>query len=132
MSTEVVLPFVIIVIVVGPNPVTLACNSFTVSFCGNGATEVPRYHVMVGTGLPVEKQEILTEFPSSTVTSPVRFVVIGSPAFNEGECVRIPFNSLTIKLEGHSAYTFIAIPTSLPAFTVIINTAILKAIFIKV
>jgi len=65
------LPFVTIAIVVGPDPVILASTLFTVSLCGNGATEVSRYHIMVGTGLPVEKQEILTESPSSTVTSPV-------------------------------------------------------------
>ena len=86
------LPFVIIAIAVGPAPVTLASKSFTVSLCGNGATEVPRYHVMVGTGVPVEKQEIQTESPSSTVTSPVRFMVIGSPAFNERECNRVTNN----------------------------------------
>ena len=78
------LPTVIIGITVIPDPTNLASKLFTVLFCGNGATEVPRYHVMVGTGLPVEKQEILTESPSSTMTSPVRFMVIGSPAFNEG------------------------------------------------
>jgi len=77
------LPFVTIAIAVASDPVTLACKLFTVSFRGNDATEVPRYHVMVGTGLPVEKQEILTESPSSTVTSTVRFMVIGSPAVNE-------------------------------------------------
>ena len=66
------LPFLIIALIDGPAPVTLACKLFTVSLCGNGTTEVPRYHVMVGTGLPVEKQEILTESPSSTVTSPVQ------------------------------------------------------------
>ena len=86
------LPFVIIAIVVGPDPVILASKLFTVSFCGNSATEVPRYHVMVGTGLPVEKQEILTESPSSTVTSPVRFMVIGSSALNERECNRVTNN----------------------------------------
>jgi len=36
--------------------------------------------------LPVEKQEILTESPSSTVTSPVRFMVSGSAAINDREC----------------------------------------------
>jgi len=78
------LPFVTITPVAGLDPISLASKLITVSFCGNGATEVPRYHVMVGTGLPVEKQEILTSSPSSTVTSPIRFTVIGSAAFNEG------------------------------------------------
>ena len=80
------LPFVTTAIVVGPDPVTLVFKLFTVSLCENGATEVPRYHVMVGTGVPVEKQEILTESPSSTVTSLIRFMVIGSPACSEKEC----------------------------------------------
>ena len=80
------LPFVTIAIVVAPDPVTLVTKLFTVSLCGNGASEVPRYHVMVGTGVPVEKQEILTESPSSTVTSLLRIIVIGSPAFSEKEC----------------------------------------------
>ena len=84
------LPFVTVAIVVAPDPVTLAFTLFTVSLCGNGATEVPRYHVMVGTGLPVEKQEMLTESPSSTVTSPVRFMVIGSSAFNEVSVTESP------------------------------------------
>ena len=44
---------------------------------------------MVGTGLPVEKQEILTESPSIAVTSPVRFMVTGSPAFNERVCRQV-------------------------------------------
>ena len=70
-------PFVMLIVILGPDPVTTACKSLIVSLCGNGATEVPRYHVMVGTGLPVEKQEILTESPSSTETSPVRFMVTG-------------------------------------------------------
>ena len=101
------LPFVIIALMDGPAPVTLASKLFTVSLCGNGATEVPRYHVMVGTGLPVEKQEILTESPSSTVTSPVRFMVIGSAAFNESECNRITNNVIQythihVKLDGYS------------------------------
>ena len=86
------LPFVTIAIVVAPDPVTLVTKLFTVSLCGNGASEVPRYHVMVGTGVPVEKQEILTESPSSTVTSPVRFMVIGSPVFNYRECNRVTSN----------------------------------------
>ena len=101
------LPFVTIAIEFGGIPIILASNSFTVSFCGNGATEVPRYHVMVGTGLPVEKQEILTESPSSTVISPVRFMVIGSAAFNESECNRITNNVIQythihVKLDGYS------------------------------
>ena len=50
------------------------------SLFGNGASEAPRYHEMVGTGLPEEKQVILSESPSCTVTVPFRFVVIGAPA----------------------------------------------------
>ena len=78
-------PFVMLTIIFGGDPVIVDCKSLIVSLCGSGATEVPRYHVMVGTGLPVEKQEILTESPSSTVTSPVRFMVTGAPAVNEGK-----------------------------------------------
>ena len=52
----------------------------TLSLCENGAGEVPRYHVMVGTGLPEEKQAMLTESSSCTVTVPFRFMVVGAPA----------------------------------------------------
>ena len=56
-----------------------ASTFFIVSLCENGANEVPRYHEMVGTGLPEEKQTMLTESPSCTVTVPFRFVVVGTP-----------------------------------------------------
>jgi len=61
----------IIALVDTPAQVACASKLFTVSLCGNGATEVPRYHIMVGMGSPVEKQEILMKSPSSTVTSPI-------------------------------------------------------------
>ena len=35
---------------------------------------------MVGTGLPEEKQAMLTEPPSCTVTVSFRFMVVGTPA----------------------------------------------------
>ena len=35
---------------------------------------------MVGTGLPEEKQAMLTESPSCTVTVPFRFIVVGTAA----------------------------------------------------
>ena len=50
------------------------------SLCENGAGEVPRYHVMVGTGLPEEKQVMLTESSSCTLTAPFRFMIVGTPA----------------------------------------------------
>ena len=50
------------------------------SLCENGAGEPPRYHEMVGTGLPEEKQAMLTEPPSCTVTALLRFMVAGTPA----------------------------------------------------
>ena len=83
------LPSVKLTTVLAPVPFTVASKSFTMSLCGDCAIEVPRYHVMVGTGLPVEKQEILTESPSIAVTSPVRFMVTGSPAFNERVCSQV-------------------------------------------
>ena len=53
----------------------------TVSLSENGADEVPRYHEMVRTGLPEEKQAMLTESPSCTVTVPFcRFIVVGTAA----------------------------------------------------
>ena len=57
----------------------IASKSITVSFCENGANKPPRYHEMIGTGLPEEKQAMLTESPSCTVTVPVRFLVVGAP-----------------------------------------------------
>ena len=54
-------------------------KSSTASLCENGAGKVPRYHVIVGTGLPEEKQVMLTESPSCTVTVPLRFMVVGTP-----------------------------------------------------
>ena len=59
------------------DPIIIALKSCTVSLCENGAGEVPRYHEMVGTGLPEEKQAMLTESPSCTVTVPFRFMVVG-------------------------------------------------------
>ena len=61
----------------GKEPTTIAVKFITVSLCENGANEVPRYHEMVGTGLPEEKQAMLTESPSCTVTVPLRFMVVG-------------------------------------------------------
>ena len=52
----------------------------TLSLCKNGAGEPPRYHEIVGTGLPVELQVMLTESPSCTVTVLLRFAVVGTPA----------------------------------------------------
>ena len=63
-------------------PTIIDVKFITVSSCEHGASEAPRYHEMVGTGLPEEKQAILTESPSCTVTVPFRFVVIGAPAAN--------------------------------------------------
>ena len=63
-------------------PTIIDVKLITVSFCENGAGEAPRYHEMVGRGLPEEKQVILTESPSCTVTVPFRFVVVGAPAAN--------------------------------------------------
>ena len=50
------------------------------SLCENGASEAARYHEMVGTGLPEEKQAMLTESPSCTMTVPFRVMVVGAPA----------------------------------------------------
>ena len=63
-------------------PTTSARKFSTLSLCENGAGEPPRYHEMVGTGLPEEKQAMLTESPSCTVTVPFRFIfmVVGAPA----------------------------------------------------
>ena len=62
------------------DPVITALKFCTVSLCENGACEAPRYHEMVGTGLPEEKQVMLTESPSCTVTVAFRFMVVGTPA----------------------------------------------------
>ena len=59
----------------------------TVSLCENGANEPPRYQEMVGTGLPEEKQAMLTESPSCTVTVLLRFMVVGTPAAKYSFCV---------------------------------------------
>ena len=63
-------------------PTIIDVKFITVSLCENGASESPRYHEMVGTGLPEEKQVTLTESPSCTVTVPFRFMVVGTPAAN--------------------------------------------------
>jgi len=62
----------------GPN--ISVWKSSTLSLHENGAGEVSRYQEMVGTGLPEEKQAMLTESPSSTVTVLFRFMVVGAPA----------------------------------------------------
>ena len=62
----------------GEEPITKAVKFCTVSLCENGANEPPRYQEMVGTGLPEEKQAMLTESPSCTVTVPFRFMVVGT------------------------------------------------------
>ena len=64
-------------------PTTKVVKFCTVSLCENGAGEVPRYHEMVGTGLPEEKQVMLTEPPSCTLTVPFRFMVVGAPAVKQ-------------------------------------------------
>ena len=69
----------------GPNISTW--KSLTVSLCENGAGEPPRYQEMVGTGLPEEKQAMLTESPSCTVTVPFRLMVVGTPAVKYSFCV---------------------------------------------
>ena len=63
----------------GEEPTTVAVKFITVSLCENGAGEVPKYHEMVGTGLPEEKQVMLTESPSCTVTVAFKFMVVGAP-----------------------------------------------------
>ena len=57
------------------------------SVCENGANEAPRYQEMVGMGLPEEKQAMLTESPSCTVTVSFRFMVVGTPAAKYSFCV---------------------------------------------
>ena len=57
----------------------VASKFCTLSLCENGAGEVPRYHEIVGMGLPEEKQAMLTDSPSCTVTVPFRFMVVGAP-----------------------------------------------------
>ena len=74
------LPSVKVSCVLKPGPIITALKSCTVSLCKNGANEVPKYHEMVGTGLPEETQAMLTESPSCTETVPFRFVVDGTPA----------------------------------------------------
>ena len=59
--------------------IIIALKSITVSLCENGAGEPPRYHEMVGMGLPAELQAMLTESPSCTVTVPFRFMMVGAP-----------------------------------------------------
>ena len=63
----------------GEEPTTVAVKFITVSLCENGAGEVPKYHEMVGTGLPEETQAMLTESPSCTVTVAFKFMVVGAP-----------------------------------------------------
>ena len=65
-------------------PTNSALKSCTVSLCENGAGEAVRYQEMVGTGLPEEKQAMLTESPSCTVTVPFRFMVVGASAGMRG------------------------------------------------
>ena len=74
------LPSVKLSILLPGGPVITALKSCTVSSCENGVNESPRYQEMVGTGLPEEKQVMLTESPSCTVTVPFRFMVVGAPA----------------------------------------------------
>ena len=64
----------------GISRVIIASKFITLSLCENGANEPPRYHEMVGTGLPEEKQAMFTESPSCTVTVLLRFMVVGTPA----------------------------------------------------
>ena len=73
------LPSVKLSILLPDGPVISALKFCTLSLCENGANEPPRYHEMVGTGLPEELQAMLTESPSCTVTVPVRFMVVGIP-----------------------------------------------------
>ena len=61
-------------------PVITALKVSTLSLCENGANEGPRFQEMVGTGLAEEKQAILTESPSCTMTVSFRFMVDGVPA----------------------------------------------------
>ena len=64
----------------GNAPTNPALKFCTPSPCENGANELPRYQVMVGTGLPEETQVMLTESPSCIVTVPFRLVVDGASA----------------------------------------------------
>ena len=57
----------------------IASRFITLSLCEKGANDAPRYHEMVGTGLPIATQVMLTESPSCTVTVPFRFMVVGAP-----------------------------------------------------
>ena len=74
------LPSVKISCLLPAGPVITALKVSTLSLCENGANEGPRYQVMVGMGLPVEIQVMLTDSPSCTVTVPFRFMVVGAPA----------------------------------------------------
>ena len=74
------LPSVKLSILLPAGPVINVRKFCTASLCENGAGEVPRYHEMVGMGLPEEKQVMLTESPSCIVTVPFRFMVVGAPA----------------------------------------------------
>ena len=77
------LPFVKLNTLFG-NITNVALKFFTSSLFENGANEVPWYHEMVGTGLPLEKQAMLTESPSRTVTVSFSFMVVGTPAAKHG------------------------------------------------
>ena len=64
---------------------TIVASKFcTLSLCEKGAGEVPRYQEMVGTGLPEEKQAMLTESPSCIVTVPFRLMVVGVSVCTKG------------------------------------------------
>ena len=63
-------------------PITVATKFITLSLCENGASEAPRYHEMIGMGVPEETQAMLTESPSRTVTVSFRFMVVGTPVAN--------------------------------------------------
>ena len=73
------LPSVKLICLLPADPIITALKSCTVSLCENGANEVPRYQEMIGMGLPEEKQVMLTDSPSCTVTVPFRFMVVGAP-----------------------------------------------------
>ena len=74
------LPSVKISCLLPGGPVITALKVSTLSLCENGANEGPRYQEMVGTGLPEEKQAMLIESPSCTVTVPFRFMAVGASA----------------------------------------------------
>ena len=74
------LPSVKSSIMFGLTPTISARKFSTLSYCENGAGEAPRYQEMVGTGLPVEIQMMLTESPSCILTVPFRFMIVGAPA----------------------------------------------------